>query len=209
MKVTIIGTGNMGRAIGEVAVRGGHDVQLVGREQASAEALAKEIGGKAWGSGDDASIDGDVVVLALWYLTARDLVQSLGDRLKGKVVVDISNPVNVDTFEDLLTPPDTSAAEELARLLPEGTPLVKAFNTTFAGTLEAGEVDGDPLDVLVAGDDDGAKRTVMELAESGGLHAVDAGPLRRARELEALGFLHMKVQDSLGTGYRSAVRFVS
>ena len=209
MKVTIIGTGNMGRAIGEVAVRGGHDVQLVGRDPAVAEQLAQELGGDARGSGPDASIDGEIVVLALWYLTARDVVPALADRLKGTVVVDISNPVNVETFDDLVTPPDTSAAEELARLLPTGTPLVKAFNTTFAGTLEAGEVDGHPLDVLVAGDDEQAKKKVMELAESGGLRAVDAGPLKRARELEALGFLHMKVQDSLGSGYGSAVTFVS
>jgi predicted dinucleotide-binding enzyme len=108
-----------------------------------------------------------------------------------------------------VTPPDTSAAEELARLLPDGTPLVKAFNKTFAGTLEAGEVDGHSLDVLVAGDDEQAKKKVIELAESGGLRAVDAGSLKRARELEVLGFLHMKVQDSLGSSYGSAVTFVS
>jgi len=209
MKVTIIGTGNMGRAIGEVAVRGGHDVQVVGRDPAAAEALAAEIGGNARGTGSDAPIDGEVVVLALWYLTAREVVSELGDRLEGRVVIDISNPVNVETFDDLVTPSDTSAAEELARLLPDGTPLVKAFNTTFAGTLEAGEVDGHPLDVLVAGDDWAAKKKVIELAESGGLRAVDAGSLKRARELEALGFLHMKVQGSLGTGYSSAVTFVS
>lgn len=117
--------------------------------------------------------------------------------------------MNVDTFDGIVTPADTSAAEELARLLPDGTPLVQAFNTTFAGTLEAGEVNGHPLDVLVAGDDAAAKWLVIELVESGGLRAVDAGPLRRARELEALGFLHMKVQDSLGSGYGSAVTFVS
>jgi hypothetical protein len=209
MKVTIIGTGNMGHAIGEVAVRGGHDVQLVGRDAAAAEAAAQEIGGGARGTGPDAPIEGELVVLALWYTASRELLEAEGDRFEGRIVVDISNPVNVETFDGLVTPAETSAAEELARLLPEGTPLVKAFNTTFAGTLEAGEVDGHPLDVLVAGDDDGAKRKVMELAESGGLRAVDAGPLRRAHELEALGFLHMAVQDSLGSGYGSAVTFVS
>jgi NADPH-dependent F420 reductase len=209
MKVTIIGTGNMGRAIGEVAVRGGHDVQLVGRDPAVAEALAQEIGGNARGSGPDASIDGEIAVLALWYLTAREVVTSLGDRLRGKVVVDISNPVNVETFDDLLTPPDTSAAEELARLLPDGTTLVKAFNTTFAGTLVEGNVGGQPLDVFIAGDDDDAKATVASLAESGGLRPVDAGPLARARELEALGYLHMTIQQPLGTGFGSAVKVIA
>ena len=87
--------------------------------------------------------------------------------------------------------------------------LVKAFNTTFAGTLAEGKVGGQPLDVLIAGDDEGAKETVAELVRAGGLNAIDAGPLKRARELEALGFLHMALQDKLGTGYGSAVKIIS
>ena len=71
-----------------------------------------------------------------------------------------------------------------------------------------GEVGGQSLDVFIAGDNDSAKETVAELARSGGLNPIDAGPLRRARELEALGFLHMTLQDGLGTGYGSAVKVV-
>jgi 8-hydroxy-5-deazaflavin:NADPH oxidoreductase len=66
-----------------------------------------------------------------------------------------------------------------------------------------------PLDVFIAGDDDGAKDTVAELARAGGLNPIDAGPLRRARALERLGFLHMAIQDELGTGYGSAVKVLS
>lgn len=86
--------------------------------------------------------------------------------------------------------------------------MVKAFNTTFAGTLVDGEVAGQPLDVFIAGDDADAKETVAELAR-GGLNPIDVGPLRRARELERLGFLHMALQDGLGTGYGSAVKVIS
>ena len=86
---------------------------------------------------------------------------------------------------------------------------MKAFNTTFAGTLVAGEVAGQPLDVFIAGDDDEAKETVAGLVRAGGLNPIDAGPLRRARELERLGFLHMAIQDALGTGYGSAVKVIS
>ena len=97
--------------------------------------------------------------------------------------------MNVDTFDGLVTPLDSSAAEELAAKLPSGAKVVKAFNTTFAGTLVAGEVAGQPLDVFIAGDDDEAKETVAGLVRAGGLNPIDAGPLRRARELERLGFL--------------------
>jgi predicted dinucleotide-binding enzyme len=87
--------------------------------------------------------------------------------------------------------------------------VVKAFNTTFAGTLSSGGVAGQELDVLVAGDDQDAKATVIQLVESAGMRAVDAGPLRRAQQLEHLGFLHMALQDSLGSGYASALKFVT
>jgi 8-hydroxy-5-deazaflavin:NADPH oxidoreductase len=87
--------------------------------------------------------------------------------------------------------------------------VVKAFNTTFAGTLGGGEVSGQPLDVFIAGDDEDAKRIVAELAESGGLRPVDAGPLKRARELEAMGLVHMTIQNSLGTGFGTALKVVS
>jgi predicted dinucleotide-binding enzyme len=122
--------------------------------------------------------------------------------------VDISNPVDFSTFDRLVTPADSSAAEELAKLLPQGTPVVKAFNTTFASTLVDGKVAGQALDVLIAGDDDAANEKVAALVLAGGLRPVDAGPLRRARQLEHLGFLHMAVQDKLDSGYRSTVKLL-
>jgi predicted dinucleotide-binding enzyme len=122
-------------------------------------------------------------------------------------VVDITNPVN-DTFDGLVTPPDGSAAQELAASA-RGARVVKAFNTTFAGTLSEGQVAGQALDVFLAGDDEDAKATVAEPAKDGGLNAIDAGPLKRARELEAAGLLHMTLQGSLGTGYGSALKILS
>src|SRR5512132_4244035 len=66
-------------------------------------------------------------------------------------------------------PPGTSSAEEVQQLVPQGTPVVKAFNTTFAGTLVVGEVNGQQLDVLIAGGDEAAKDKVSRLAADGGL----------------------------------------
>ena len=90
-----------------------------------------------------------------------------------------------------------------------GARFVKAFNTTFAGTLSEGRVAGEPLDVFIAGDDSDAKATVAGLARDGGLNPIDAGPLKRARELEAMGLLHMTLQGALGTGFASAIRIVA
>jgi hypothetical protein len=208
MKVTIIGTGNMARGIGTVALAGGHELTLHGTERAKAAALAGELDGSAKAATVGDPIDGDVVVLALWYPVTREVVERYGEGLDGKVVVDISNPIDTDAFEPI-HPDAGSGAEEVAAAAPKAQ-VVKAFNTTFAGTLAGGgKVAGQPLDVFIASDDEQAKAAVARLAEDGGLHPVDAGPLRRARELEALGFLHMVVQEPLGAGFGSAVKVIA
>jgi NADPH-dependent F420 reductase len=205
MQITIIGTGNMARGIGTRALAGGHDVTFVGTEPEKAEALAGELGGSAK-AGD--RVEGDVAVLAVPYAAAADIVGARGGELAGKVIVDITNPLDFSTFEPLILDAG-SAAQEIAAAAPEGAKVVKAFNTTFAGTLVEGTVAGQPLDVFIAGDDEDAKATVRELVESGGLRPVDAGPLARARELEALGYLHMALQQQLDTGFSSSVKVLA
>jgi 8-hydroxy-5-deazaflavin:NADPH oxidoreductase len=206
MNVTIIGTGNMGRALATRVLAGGHDLTLLGTSAAKAEALAGELEGSVDTGAVDDALEGDVVILAVWYPTTLEVVERYADQLQGKVVVDISNPIDVEAFEPL-TLAAGSGAEEAAARAP-GARVVKAFNTTFARTLAAGNVEGKPVDVFVASDDDEAKQTVIRLVEDSGLRAVDAGPLRRARELEAAGFLHMAVQGQLGTGFGSALKVI-
>jgi NADPH-dependent F420 reductase len=209
MQITIVGTGNMARGIATRALAGGHDVTLVGTDRAKAEALAGDLGANGGGSvsaGD--SVGGDAVVLAVPYQAATAVLDAHRDELAGAVIVDITNPVDFSTFQPLALDAG-SAAQEIAGAAPEGAKVVKAFNTTFAGTLVEGAVAGQPLDVFIAGDDDGAKATVKQLVEDGGMRAVDAGPLARARELEALGYLHMALQDPLGTGFSSTVKVLA
>jgi predicted dinucleotide-binding enzyme len=207
MNVTIIGTGNMARGIGSRLVAGGQDVTVLGKETSDAEAVVGDIGGSAEAGRSGDAIADDVVVLAVYFPDAKAVVDQYGDGLSGKVVVDITNPVN-ETFDGLVTPPDSSAAQELAGSVA-GARVVKAFNTTFANTLREGSVAGEPLDVLIAGDDEDAKATVAQLVEDGGMRPVDVGPLKRARELEATGLLHMGVQGPLGTGFASALKILS
>jgi 8-hydroxy-5-deazaflavin:NADPH oxidoreductase len=203
MDVTIIGTGNMARGIGSRALAGGHELAVVGRRAESAEEVIADLGGGSVAS----EAGGDVIVLAVYYDDARQAAEQHREQLAGRVVVDITNPVN-ETFDGLVVPPDSSATKELSSLVPDAR-WVKAFNTTFANTLVAGEVGGQPLDVLIAGDDDEAKNAVATLATDGGLRPIDTGGLHRARELEALGLLHMTLQDKLGTAFGSAAKFIS
>ena len=207
MDITIVGTGNMARGIATRALAGGHSVTLVGTETEKAEALARELSGdvRAGQAGDPFA--GDVVVLAVWYAAVEDVLSRYGDQLDGKVVVDITNPIDVDAFEPLELEAG-SAAQEIAAKAP-GAKVVKAFNTTFAGTLGEGRVADQPLDVLMASDADDAKEPVSRIAADAGLRPIDAGPLKRAHELAALGYLHMVLQQPLGTGFLSAVKILA
>jgi len=175
--VSIIGTGNMGQAIAGVTGKGGHTVQLLGQ------------------SDSDTAVSGDIVVLAVPYPAVSDVISERGDSLAGKIVVDITNPLNFETFDSLTVPADSSATAEIAKALPTSR-VLKAFNTTFASTLATGRVGSLTTTVLVAGDDADAKSTLAGVITSGGLNAIDAGPLERARELESIGFLQITLAAS-------------
>src|SRR4051794_33614800 len=170
--LSILGTGNMGQAIAAVAAKGGHSVQQLGQNDL------------------DTPVTGDIVVLAVPYPAVSEVVTQRGEQLAGRIVVDITNPLNFETFDSLVVPADSSAAAEIAAALPSSR-VLKAFNTTFAGTLAVGSVGPLTTTVLIAGDDADAKSALAEVVTSGGLNAIDAGALKRARELEAIGFLQL------------------
>lgn len=172
--VSILGTGNMGPAIASVVEKSGNDVQLLGENDT------------------DQAVTGDIVVLAVPFPAVDEVIAQRGEQLTGKVVVDITNPVNFETFDSLVVPADSSATAHIAAALPDSR-VVKAFNTNFAATLASGTIGGQPTTVLIAGDDADAKSQVADVVTAGGLRAIDAGDLVRARELEAIGFLQIKL----------------
>ncbi len=212
MDVTILGSGNMARAIGALLLAGGNNITLLDRAPDKASALAQELASAANATVKSAAlgsrISDPVLVNAIRYPAAFDVIASYGQQLGGKILVDITNPLN-QTFDDLATPPGTSAAEELARVAPAGAKVVKAFNTTFAGLLAQGNVAGQPLDVFIAGDDEQAKATVAKLIEGSGQRVLDVGPLKRARQLEGLALLSIVLQSKLEKPWMSAVKIVS
>ena len=214
MDITIFGAGNMGRGIGTRAVAGGHSVTFVDANPETAEKAAAEVkasirnGVKVSTAALGDVRLGDIVVLAVWYGTNIDIAKQLGSKLAGKVVVDIANPLN-STYDGLATAPDSSSAEDLARAIASGAKVVKAFNTTFAGTLVTGKVAGQPLDVFIAGDDADAKDKVAQLVKDGGMRAIDTGPLHRARQIEAMQLLQIVLQGTLGTNWGSTIKILS
>ena len=170
--ITIFGSGNMGTAIDGVFTSGGAVVQHIGSQDT------------------DAVVEGDLVVLAVPYPALAEIAAQYADQLAGKTVVDITNPLNFETFDSLTVPAGSSATVELAKALPQSA-VLKAFNTTFAATLGAKTVGPTPTTVLIAGDDSTAKAALAAAVTAGGVEAIDAGALSRAHELEAIGFLQL------------------
>ncbi|WP_282945882.1 NADPH-dependent F420 reductase [Cellulomonas endometrii] len=196
--VTVIGAGNIGAAVARLALTAGADVQVLTRDPAKAAAVDPRV---TPGTVGDA-VTGDVVVLALPYPALAEVADRYADGFAGRVVVDVSNPVDFATFDALVVPAGSSATAELAERLPQAR-VLKAFNTTFAATLATGTIAGRPTTVLVAGDDADAKAALAGVVEGAGLRAVDAGSLRRAHELEALGFLQMTLAAGGKTSWTS------
>lgn len=180
---TIFGRGNMGTAIAGVLTKGGATVENIGAE-----------------GSDAATINGDVIILAVPYPVVESIIAAHKDDFAGKTVIDITNPLNFETFDSLVVPVGSSATAEIQAQLPTSR-VLKAFNTNFAATLATGKVGDITTTVLVAGDDEDAKNALITDVNAGGLDALDAGSLKRAHELEAVGFLQLTLAGSEKIGW--------
>jgi predicted dinucleotide-binding enzyme len=199
MKITVVGTGNMGSAFAKQLSGAGHVVRITGRDLQKAEALAAQFDQVTVFSAEQALGDSDVVVLATAYADAVTALQSLGD-LSGKVVIDITNPLSAD-YMSLTIGHTTSASEEIAKAVPQAQ-VVKAFNTLFAQVLGDGPTFANDQrgSVFVASDSERAKQTAVALARSLGWNTVDTGGLINARYLEPLAGLNIYLGYGAGLG---------
>jgi NADPH-dependent F420 reductase len=186
MDVAIIGTGNVGGALARSLSKAGHSVTVTSTRPDDAEALAKEVGGNAVGSNRDAVEAGEVVIPAVYYDPLQPVLDEIGDLLDGKILIDVTN--RMDEKNSGLVVDGTSNAEKIQARVPNAK-VVKAFNTALASRQADPNVNGVPIDGYVAGSDEAAKKTVLELVGSIGMNPVDAGPLEAARNLEAMGAL--------------------
>lgn len=199
MNIAIMGAGNVGRALGSSAVRAGHAVILTSRELDAAAAAAVEIGAQTSATNRPAAERSDIVILAVPTDVRAAVASELGDALRGKIVIDVSNRPTPDATGG--TGP-TSAAEELQAQLPHAS-VIKAFNTALAARQMEPIVGGIAIDGFVAGDDETAKKTVLDLVASMGFRPIDAGPLLFARTLEGMGWLNITLNMAGGTWQES------
>ncbi len=182
--ISIIGTGNMARTIGTLAVAGGNTVEVIGRDKSKAADLAKALGGSTTTGEFGAVPAGDIVIVALLFANVVPVVAQYGNALAGKVIVEISNPFNA-AADGLAIPDGTSIAQEVAKAAPASASVVKAFNTVFQVALAKGQ----PLDVFFAGDDERAKAGVAEFIKTLELRPLDVGGLNMAHYLEGMGLV--------------------
>jgi len=188
--ISIIGAGGMAAAIAGLAAKAGHSVEVISRDAAKARVLAEQVGAGATAGTFGAGPAGDIVVLAVPYAAVLDVVKQYGDKLAGKLLVDITNPVAAD-LASFVTPGDSFGAQEIARAAPASAVIVKAFNTLFSHVLAAGSFQGSPLDVFIAGNDAQAKARVVVFIESLGLRPLDVGLLPMAQTLEHVCLLSL------------------
>jgi predicted dinucleotide-binding enzyme len=204
MKVAIIGAGNVGRSLAGSIVAAGHATTISSSNPADAAVVAAAIGATAARTNRDAVNGADVVILAVPTATLFDVARDLGDALAGKIVVDVTNRPTPDASG---APQDRSIAEELQAIIPQAQ-VVKAFNTAFAARQAQPAVDGQRVDGYVASDDEAARTTVLELVDSIGFRAIDAGPLSVARTLEGMAWLNIALQLKYGWPWQSGWKLV-
>lgn len=193
--ITIIGaTGNMGSAISKSLAKENYSLLLCSTEQDKARSLAEEIKilnpsaeVESLDCSHTASWEADIIILAVPYHAEGEIASKIKDVANQKIVISIANPMN-ETFDGLVTPADSSAAEELQKLLPNSK-VVKAFNTTFAADFTTPVIDGKQVDSFVAGNDSGAVKTVIELVKTAGFRPIVAGNLAVSGTLERMQLL--------------------
>ncbi len=187
MRIGIIGTGHMGTAFAKSLAKTSHEVFIGSREPEKARNLSASVGKFMGGSIKEAVEFGDVLILAVPWSAMNDVLKTAGN-LKGKVLVDISNPLKQD-FSGLDV--TTSASEEIAKIVPDAK-IVKAFNTLFAQVLESSlSFKEGKANVFICSDDQTAKEKVSQLASDLGYEPIDVGPLNRAYLVEHLGMLNI------------------
>ena len=188
--IAIIGaSGNMGSAIAKSLAKSSYRILLFGKEEEKLKSIYKEIKAKnksvdaeVIGCAEDASWEADIIIAAVPFAAEQELAEKIKQVATGKIVISISNPLN-ETYTGLVTDGNTSAAEELQKLLPHSK-VIKAFNTTFAGDFNQPVIDGKTIDAFIAGNDEEALNTVSDVVKSAGFNPVKAGALAISRTLE-------------------------
>jgi NADPH-dependent F420 reductase len=197
--IAVIGaTGNMGSAISRSLAKGNYRLLLLGNNGDKLGPLVRQIRSayanadvEVTGCSHNACWEADIIIVAVPHAAEKEVADKIREVANRKIVISIANPLN-ETFDALTTSPDSSAAEELQKLLPHAH-VVKAFNTTFAADFAQPEIDGQQVDAFIAGNDDDALQTVSELVKTAGFNPIVAGDLSVSRTLEQMQLLLIRL----------------
>ena len=205
MKVAVIGSGNVGSAVARAFTSAGHDVVVADVSSESLETLAQALPVQTTTSNTEAVAGADAVVLAVPFGAVQSIAADLASELAGTIVIDVTNPL-ADDLSGLSTN-GQSAAELVQQAAPQAR-VVKAFNTVFAANQADPAVDGIQLDGFVAGDDEDAKATVLEVLGEVGYRPIDVGALSAARYLEGMAFLNIALNARNGWSWQTGWKLV-
>ncbi len=192
-KVAVIGLGNIGTAVAANLVKGNRSVIVADRKMEKANKLARELGNLAQPSEiPDAIKKADIIVFAVWFDAIKELFNTYAAELRGKIIVDPSNPIAPDEkggFKKIIGE-NQSAGEMLSSLLPKGARLAKALGTLGVASL-AGAAFQEPAHVLFyATDDAGINSAIEELIRDAGFEPVRVGGIDQSIRIEVFGGLH-------------------
>ena len=193
--IAIIGaTGNMGSAISKSVAKGPYRLILKATKQEELDALVSEIKSQSPDTDVEAAVcpteaswEADIIILAVPFNAEKGLAEKIKEVANQKIVISIANPLN-ETYNGLVTAQDSSAAEELQKLLPNSK-IIKAFNTTFAADFSTPVIDGKQVDAFIAGNDEDALQTVSDLVSTVGFNPIVAGDLSVSGTLERMQLL--------------------
>jgi NADPH-dependent F420 reductase len=191
-------TGNMGSAIAKSLAKGAYRLLLISNDMEKLKSLQSNISANSsttepeiMQSLNDTDSKPDIIILAVPYAAEAEIAPAIRQLAAGKTVISIANPINKN-LTGLVTAPDSSAAEDLQKLLPDSK-VVKAFNTTFAGDFAQPVIDGKQVDAFIAGNDEPSVKTVAELVKTAGFNPIIAGDLPVSRTLENMQLLLMQL----------------
>ena len=193
--IAVIGaTGNMGAAISKSLSKGNYKLLLCAGDKGKVQEIINNIKSdnssaevEAIDCSAQASWEADIIIAAVPFEAEKEVAEKIRETANQKIVISIANPLN-ETYNGLVTALDTSAAEELQKLLPNSK-VIKAFNTTFAADFSTPVIDGKQVDAFIAGNDDEALQTVAELLAVAGFNPIIAGELSVSRTLENMQLL--------------------
>lgn len=208
MHIGIIGTGNMGSALGKRFSDAGHQIFYGSIDPSTAKSISDMMGSSVQGGSIANAADfGEVLILAIPWVGVENSLDEAGD-LQGRVLVDCTNPFKPDSNE-LLFGNDRSGAEFIASKAKDAQ-VVKAFNTIFAQNIMRSDEFGDDKPALFyCGDEDSAKDIIIELGNDINLNPIDCGNLSNARHLENMASLLFSLSDEREEGNRLAYNLLT